>query len=167
MEAQDIKDIWKAYDRKLAKSLAMNMQLIDSIQKQKAENKLRSFYRNHLTAIILGIIWCAFLAFLVFNTHDKPFFTISVGAILLFTVFATGLYIYHLIILSQINISDSVMKTQQKLAKIKTSLHETGRILLLQAPFYCTWFLNKEMLMSSTAAWLVPLIITLFFTILS
>lgn len=145
MEELDLKNAWQSYDKKLDHLLQVNFKQLKEIQSIKAESTINSFKRNHLAVMLVGIAWVWFLGFLVYHTRGNPYFIISVGAIILFNVFAVFLYLRHLVILSSINIAESVTETQQKLAKVYTSYVQVGRVLLLQTPFYCTWWYTAEL----------------------
>ena len=145
MEDLELKQMWQAYDIKLEKLLVLNLRNFEQLQSQKARTKLNAFVRNHVVWIVLGVLWVAFLAFLVVNTLHNIWFVVSVGSILLFTAYATILYIKHVATISQINNNGNITETQEKLAAVRSSLNKTGRILILQAPFYCTWFINPTM----------------------
>ncbi len=145
MEELELKQMWQAYDKKLEKLLVLNLHNFEQLQSQKAKSKLNAFVRNHVVWIVLGVLWVAFLAFLVVNTLHNLWFAISVGSIMLFSAYATILYIKHVVAISQINVNGNITETQEKLAAVRSSLNQTGRILILQTPFYCTWFINPTM----------------------
>lgn len=168
MEELDIKQLWSSYDAKLERSLALNLKVIKELQTQKAEHKLRSFRRNQVTGVILGVVWIAFLVFLLVNTLHNIYFVISVGFIILFNVFATAAYIRHLVMLAEVNIDDSVTESQRKITEIQSSFTNVGRILVLQAPFYCTFWYNNDLVANAGIGfWLIQVVIVSFFTFIS
>jgi len=146
MNEQELKNIWKSYDKKIDKIIEINKQQLSAIQTQKAESNVQSFKWNHTIVMVLGIVWVLFLGFLLYNNHHNIYFTVSVGLILLFNVFAAALYLRHIIILSQINIAESVIETQHKLALVHTSYRQVGRVLLLQTPLYCTFYYSDALI---------------------
>jgi len=145
MNELDLKNAWQSYDRKLDHLLEVNFLQLKDIQSIKAESKINSFKKSHIFVMLLGVAWVWFLSFLVYNTKDNPYFTISVGLIILFNVFAVFLYLRHIIILSSIDIAGSIIETQRKLGLVYTSYVEVGRVLLLQTPLYCTWWYTEEL----------------------
>ncbi|SKB41573.1 hypothetical protein [Daejeonella lutea] len=145
MEELAIKALWHEYDKKLEQSLQLNYRIIKEMQTQKYEDQIGSFKRNQVAAVVAGVIWIMILVFLVVNTLHNLYFVASVGMIALFNVFAVAAYIRHLVLLDQVDISDSITDSQQKLAVIQVSLNNVGRILVLQAPFYCTFWYNQEL----------------------
>lgn len=145
MNELDLKNAWQSYDRKLDRLLEVNFQQLKDIQSIKAESKINSFKKSHIFVMLLGVAWIWLLGFLVYHTKDNPYFTISVGLIILFNVFAVALYLRHIIILSSINIAESITDTQRKLVQVYTSYVQVGRVLILQTPLYCTWWYTAEL----------------------
>ena len=168
MEELEIKQLWQAYDLKLEKSLQLNQKIIREIQTQKADNNINSFRRNQVFGVVAGILWIALLVFLILHALNNIYFVISVGLIALFNIFAVTAYIRHLALLSQVNIQDSVTGAQQKLSAIQSSLNNVGRILILQAPLYCTFWYNNELVKHGGATfWVINLVIVSGFVVLS
>lgn len=164
MEEAAIKQLWHEYDQKLEKNLQLNYKIIRELQTQKAEDRISSFRRNQIFGVVGGIIWILVLVFLVVNTLHNMYFVISVGLIALFNVFAVATYIKHLAILGQVDITDSVTSAQKKLATIQASLNNVGRILVLQAPLYCTFWYNQDLVdHGGTTFWLINLSIVAVF----
>lgn len=168
MEELEIKQLWQAYDIKLERSLQLNHKIIREIQTQKAEDNISSFRRNQVWGVVGGIIWILLLVFLIVHALNNIYFVISVGLIALFNVFAVATYIRHLAILDQLNVTDSITGAQLKLATIQTSLNNVGRILILQAPLYCTFWYNQDLVAhAGTTFWLINLAIVTLFVIAS
>lgn len=173
----ELQNIWKAYDRKLEEarvlnlqSWALNFKSFEAIQTQKAKSKLNSLGRFKTWVIVIGILWVAFLGFLIYHslTFSKIFFVLSAGMIALFNVFAIIVYIQHVVWIRQIDNSESVVDVQQKAAKLQTSTLQIVRILFLQMPFYTTWWFTPQMVTSGDLKfWLITIPITLLFTFLS
>jgi len=146
MHEQELKSIWQSYDKKIEKILQINKQQLHAIQTGKAESKIQSFKRNHVIVMVLGIVWVIFLGFLLYHTPDNIYFTVSIGLIMLFNIFAVALYLRHIIILNQINIAESITEAQRKLALVHTSYSQVGRVLLLQTPLYCTFYYSDALI---------------------
>ncbi len=165
MDNNDIKNIWQAYDKKLEKSLVINQKIIRELQSQKAKSQINSFVWGHALVMVFGILWVLFLAFLVYHSLDKIYFAISASCILLFNVFAVALYAYHISIITSIDIAESIIETQRKIVKVNTSFNNVGRVLLLQTPFYCTFWYTQEMVNSAGPLfWGIQLAVVTFFT---
>jgi hypothetical protein len=145
MKELDLTNAWQSYDKKLGQLLEVNFQQLKELQTLKAKSKITSFKRNHIIVMLLGVAWVWFLGFLLYNTRSNMYFSISVGLITAFNVFAVVLYLRHIIILSRINFSDSITETQRRLVQVYTSYVQVGRVLLLQTPMYCTWWYTEEL----------------------
>lgn len=168
MNESELKNIWQSYDQKIDKILTINRQQLRELQSEKAETKIQSFIRNHIRVMILGILWIFVLGFLVYHTLHNVYFAISLGSIMLFNVFAVGLYLKHIIILSKIDIAESITATQKKLARVYASYTNSGRVLLLQAPFFCTWWYTDELIQNGDAVfWSIQIAVVSLFTALS
>ncbi len=173
----ELQNIWKAYDRKLEEarvlnlqSWALNFKSFEAIQTQKAKSKLNALGRFKTWAIVAGILWVAFLAFLIYHslTFSKIFFVLSAGIIALTTLIAVIVYIQHVIWIRQIDNSESVVDVQKKAAKLQTSTLQIVRILFLQMPFYTTFWFTPQMLMSGDVKfWFISFPIVLLFSFFS
>jgi hypothetical protein len=168
MDELDLKKIWQGYDKKIDKILQINKLQLSAIQTEKAESKIRSFKRNHLAVMLFGIVWILFLGFILYHAHSSIFFTVSVGMIILFNIFAVALYLRHIIMLNQIDIAGSITDTQTKLIQVQTSYSQVGRVLLLQTPFYCTWWYTEELVRNGGFLfWAINLSVVAILTTLS
>jgi hypothetical protein len=85
----------------------------------------------------------------------------------LFTIAAIAVYIKHIILIRQLDYSKSITDTQKKLSELQASTFNT-RFLLLQTPFYTTWFWSTGMINGmGMNFWLISVPITLAFTALA
>lgn len=165
MNELDLKNMWQSYDKKLDHLLEVNHKQLKEIQTIKAKSKISAFKRNHLLVMLTGVAWVWFLGFLLYHMRGNIYFTISVGLIVLFNVFAVLCYLRHIIILSQINFSETITETQQKLAGVYTSYVQAVRVLLLQAPLYCTWWYTEELVLNGGSVfWIIQFVIVALFT---
>jgi hypothetical protein len=165
MNELDLLNAWQSYDRKLDRLLEVNFQQLKDIQSIKAESKINSFKRSHVIVMLLGVAWVWFLGFLVYHTNGNPYFSFSVGLIILFNVFAIFLYLRHIIILSSINIAESITETQRRLVQVYTSYVQVGRALLLQTPLYCTWWYTDDLVQhAGPLFWTIQALIVTAFT---
>ena len=174
MEDVQLKELLDSYNNKLEEARVLNLQswvlnfkCYENIQSQKVRSKLRSLITIKTIAILLGIIWVIFLGYLVFHSFQMKniFFIISLSAIILFTVLAIFVYIWHIVLISKINDSENVIKTQEKITRLQLSTINVTRILFLQAPFYCTFWWSQTMIANSPGSfWLISFPIALLFT---
>jgi len=165
MEELDLKNAWQSYDKKLDQLLEVNFQQLKELKTLKAKSKISSFKRDHIFVMLAGVAWVCFLGFFLYFIRGNTYFSISVGLIFLFNVFAVALYLRHIIILSQINFTDSITETQRKLVQVYTSYVQVGRVLLLQTPFYCTWWYTEELVQNGGLAfWTIQFVIVALLT---
>ncbi len=168
MNEEELKKLWQGYDQKIEKILHINRKQLQVIQSEKALNRIRSFKSNHILAVLLGLVWIFILAFLLWYAPNNLFFRVSVGMILLFNIFAVLLYAYHIVLLSTIDISASITSTQARLKKVYHSYLHVGRVLLLQTPFYCTWWYSVEFIKEAGILfWIINVPIVMLFTSLA
>ena len=172
MEDLELNTLWKEYDRKLEESRVLNLQswavnrqTFEWMQTHKVHSRLRPMGRFKGWAVFLGVLWGLFLGLLVVGDHGKhPWFTGSIGILLGFNVYAIAAYIRQLALIRQIDYTDDILGTQEKLAALQSSTLRTTRILFLQAPFYSTWFWSERLIgNNSMGFWAisVPVVILL------
>ena len=147
MEELEIRNLWKQYDEKLESVLSYNRWMVEEITKVKAKKALAGAKPIKYWGIALGIPWILFLNALVVVGYlaGNLFFAGSFSMIAFFTILALGTYIYHLVLIRQINVSESILEVQKKLAKLQTSSVTMTRIVFLQFPFWTTWYLQPAL----------------------
>lgn len=167
MEDTEIINLWKSYNKKLDESLQFNMKNAEDIIKLKVKSFLASMKPVKIFTIITGILWVAFVDVLIVGSFSfaSPFFLVSAAIQVLLTKLAIGIYIYQLVLIHQVDISQPVLATQEKLARLKSSTLWVTRLLFLQFPVWTTFFLNKGMFENGNyVLYAIPVIITLIFT---
>jgi len=175
MEDIELKNMWKAYDQKIAEAKILNLQswvvnlkTFEYLQTHKAQSILKSLSIFKSWAVVVGILWIFILAVLAFsNNFLNPYFTISVMIIMLFSIFATAMYINQIVLIKQINYSESIIDVQKKLAQLQSSTINGLRIVWLQLPFYTTFFWSTKWMMNDIKFWLIAFPVTLLFTLLA
>ncbi|MEO8819393.1 MAG: hypothetical protein ABI267_00305, partial [Ginsengibacter sp.] len=165
MEDAQLKDILESYNQKLEQAQVLNMQswvlnlqCFESLQKDKAQKKLKSLINFKLIAVALGVLWVMFLSYIFYFSLGKAsiFFLVSCGAIILITSIAIIVYIHQIYLIGKINNSEDVISAQERIIYLKLSTVNITRILFLQAPFYCTfWWTTKMIVDSPSSFWLI------------
>ncbi len=173
MEDIELKQILASYQKRLEatevlnqQSFKLNQQILKNWQTQKANSKLQSLIPIKVAAVVLGIIWVMALIYLIAHSlHWKNiFFLISASGIVLITIVAIIVYIYHIVLLKQINWGDAIVTTQQTIVRLRISTLQVTKILFLQSVFYCTFWWNTEMIINDPAKfWLISFPIALLF----
>lgn len=167
MEYTEIINLWKSYDKKLEESLLFNRKNAEDITRLKVQSFLSSMKPLKVFTILVGIVWVAVGDLIIINlfTIANPFFLISVAIQVLLTKLAIGIYIYQLILIHQVDISEPVLETQEKLSRLRSSTLWVTRILFLQLPVWTTFYLNESMLKNGNLWWYtLQIIITAVFT---
>ncbi|MVT06759.1 hypothetical protein [Chitinophaga tropicalis] len=169
MEDLELREIWAAYDRKLEKSLALNKKLITEIQTQKVRSLLRALIAGKIAVIITGSLWAIFLASLVSLalidlTPYSLFFIVSAVSCMLFSLVAVIVYIRHIMLIQEIDNSNSIIETQKRLAVLQTTTLKIVRASFLTAPFYTVFYLNENMFRNGNIGlWILQASVTAFF----
>jgi hypothetical protein len=170
MENTDILNLWKSYDKKLEESLILNRKNADEITKLKVQSLLKSMRPLKLFIIITGIIWVIFVDILIINFFHtaSPFLLISALIHVLLTKLAIGIYLYQIILIYQVDISQPVLATQDKLVRLKSSTLWVARLSFLQLPVWTIFYWNKSMLENGNF-WLyaIQFMVTVSFVVLS
>jgi hypothetical protein len=157
MDEIKIKELWQASNDKLEQSLSLHKKNTEDITKLKVETVLSSMKPIKIFAIIVGLVWVGFGSVVLFNLFrysysiTNPFFLYSATIQVLLTAIALIIYIYQLILLYQIDISEPVIDTQRRLHHLKISTLWVTRFLFLQLPVWTTFFLSKKMFVPENA----------------
>lgn len=169
MENTEMINLWKSYNDKLAENLMFNKKNAEDITKLKVQTFLSTMKPLKIFIVLMGICWVIFLDILIVHLFHaaNPFFLVSAITIALFNKLAIGIYIYQLIVIHQIDIGESILKTQEKLSRLKSSTLWVSRLLFLQLPFWTTFHLNKTMLENGNGwLFLLQFVITVSFVYL-
>jgi len=162
----ELKNLWKEYDRRIEEAKTINLKTFEFLQTQKAKSKLNALSTFKKWVIFAGILWIAFLVFLIVNSLaiSKIYFVLSLSAIVIFNIIAVAVYIKHVILIHEIDNSESLIEAQQKTAELQASTLQITRILFLQTPFYSTFFWSQGMINSNpTAFFLISVPVALLF----
>lgn len=148
MQDTELINLWKSYDKKLDENLSFNKKNAEQITKLKVQSLLASMRPLKIFTSIIGIVWVGFVDILIINLFmvANPFFLISAIIQVLLTKLAIGIYLYQLILIHHIDISEPIVETQEKLAHLKSSTLWVARFLFLQLPVWTTFYLNESML---------------------
>ena len=148
MENTDIINLWKSYDKKLEENLVLNKKNAEDITKLKVQSLLQSMKPLKIFIILFGVIWVGFVDVLIFNFFQiaNTFFFLSAGIQVLITKLAIGIYLYQLILIYKVDISEPVLATQDKLASLKSSTLWVARLSFLQLPIWTIFYWSKSML---------------------
>jgi succinate dehydrogenase hydrophobic anchor subunit len=164
MSTDEFQEIWKAYDRKLEKSLQLNLHLLKEVQSQKARSALRSFIAGRVIGIVIGMLYLALLCVAFWFVRTQPVMAVSFAVFIICTVIAIGEYIQEIGVIRGIGYGDNVVDTQAKLAGIQSGIVRTLRVSWVQLPFWATFFVSNELLRKGGRTFLmieVPIVLVL------
>lgn len=148
MENAEVINLWKSYNQKLEENLMLNRRNAEDITKLKVQSFLSTMKPLKIFIVLMGIGWVVFLDVFIVHLYAvvNPFFLVSAIVIALLNKLAIVLYIYQIVVIHQVDISEPILKTQEKLARLKSSTLWVTRLLFLQLPFWTTFHLNKIVL---------------------
>lgn len=155
MKELEIIELWKSYDKKLEENLVLNRKNTEDITKIKVQSFIFSMKPIKIFTILVGVLWVIFVDTLIINLLNiaGPFFLISAGIQVLLTKLAIGIYLYQMILIQQVDISEPIVATQEKIARLQSSTIWVTRLLFLQLPVWTTFYWNGSMLENGNA-WL-------------
>jgi len=152
MEDIEIINLWKSNDKKINENLLLNRKNAEEIIKMKAQYLLSSMKPIKTFTIMIGVLWVGLGTVVLGNIYfdafseDNKFFLFSATIQVGLTAIALFLYLYQLITIHQVDITEPILKTQEKLASLKASTLWVARILFLQLPVWTTFYWNGSML---------------------
>jgi hypothetical protein len=157
MEETNFVLLWKEYYEKIDQSLAINKQLLRETIDRKAQSALQSLIRLKTIGIIAFVIYLVLLGIVLFYaishySSAANYFIISMTAIFLINVRGLYDYIKHLVWTNNIDYDGSITEIQQKLTKLQLSIFKHSRVMVLQFPFWTTFFLSDKWFPQSVGA---------------
>ncbi len=170
MEETNFVLLWKEHYEKIDQSLTINKRLLTELLTEKAQSSIRSLLRGKAAGIIAAVIWLfilgAVLAVAFANySHAANYFITSIGAIFLINVKALYDYIRYAIVIDRMRYDGSIVAIQEKLKSLRVSLIRHTRIMVLQLPFWSTFYLSDKWFPGTAGAGyvVVQLLVTGFF----
>lgn len=170
MNEFELKKLWKTANEKLEKTHIVNRINSDEISQQKIYHFISSMKPIKIFTLLTGIFWVGLGTiilshiYLYSSSEINIFFLFSASVQVGFTAIALFIYLYQLITIYQVDITDPILKTQKKLASLKMSTLLVARILFLQLPVWTTFWWNDVMLQQwNFFQWLITGSLTLVF----
>ncbi|MBK9491187.1 MAG: hypothetical protein IPO07_22165 [Haliscomenobacter sp.] len=165
MDDKELKALWQTQALKLEKNILLTRKYAEEISKMKVQSALASMKSPKIFTIIVGILWVGFVDFLIIGAWQSgsAFFLVSATIQVVLSKLALGIYLYQLVLISQINLGTPVLEAQEKIASLKASTLWVARLLFLQLPIWTTFYLNAQMLKQPLSLF-INLLITALFT---
>lgn len=167
MEDKELINLWKTYDKKLEENLTLNRKNAEEITKIKIQSSLASMKPLKVFTVIVGILWVTFVDVLILGAFKAggTFFLVSAIIQVILTKLAIGIYMYQLILIDKVDINDSILVTQERIARLKSSTIWTTRLLFLQLPIWTTFYWTETMWTNANLwTYIIQISITLIFT---
>lgn len=149
MSADEFQQLWKSYEEKLQKSMKLNQRLMEEALNRKARRVLNWQIVFKIIMIGLGIAWNIFVGGLLWKYRTEPAFVVAALMVLCCTGYAIGGYFVQVVLMSQINMSNSITATQKQLAMLEALMVQTLRVPFLQLPAYFFFFVTRRMVATS------------------
>jgi len=171
MDEIELKKLWQTTNGKLEENIVLNREKSGDITKLKVHNFLSSMKPIKIFTLLIGALWVGIGAIALsgiyvyaFSEANK-FFLFSATVQVLLTAIALIIYIYQLITIYQVDITEPILKTQNKLANLKISTLWVTRILFLQLPVWTAFYWNASMLENGNwLLWIFQGMVTLSFS---
>jgi len=174
MDELELKKLWQTTNDKLGENFVINKRNTEDITQMKVHNLLSSMKPIKIFTLLVGVLWVGIggvaLSSIYLNSFSEAnkFFLFSASIQVGLTAMALFVYLYQLITIYQIDITDPILRTQEKLSNLKISTLWITRILFLQLPVWTTFWWNKTMLTDwSVLQWITTLFFTLLFTVIA
>lgn len=174
MDENNIKKIWRSSNEKWEEALALSTKNAEDIAHLKVRGLLNSMGPIKLFTLIVGIVWVGLGMTILFHIYiyafseANKFFLFSASIQVGLTGLALYIYLYQLITIYRVDVTEPILKTQEKLASLKTSTLWVTRILFLQLPVWTTFYWNETMFSEwGFFQWLMQAIVTSAFTIIA
>lgn len=166
MQDDSIKQLWDSYHAKLDENLRLTRQNTADVAQMKVRTFLNSMQPLKIFTLLAGILWVIFVDVLLIALYPvaSPYFLASAAIQVLLTKLAIGIYLYQLILIWQVDISEPILATQERIARLLSSTMWVARLLLLQLPVWTTFYWSEGLVNSgSPGFYLVQIPITLAF----
>ena len=161
MSTDEFQALWKAYEQKLQRSLKLNEELMEAVRSRKVRAAFRWQIAFKIVMIGLGVGWNIFIGALLWHYRIEPFFVVATVMVLCCTGYAIGGYFLQVVLLMQMNMSESIVGVQKQLAQLEAIIVRTLRVPFLQLPAYFFFFISRHLASTAGATfWIIEGCIT-------
>jgi hypothetical protein len=174
MNDTDLKYLWKTGNEQIAIGQTSDKTNLDSLTKRNVTHFLSSMKPIKIFTLLVGLLWVLGIGYvlikLTINAYEQvsPYFLYSAYFQLMLTAIAVILYIFQLSTLYSIDFDKPVIILQKTLINLKVSTLNITRILMLQLPFWTTFYWNESMFKNGTLPFFILQgAVTISFTYLS
>jgi len=171
MNELELKQLWQSTNEKLEENFVIHKKNTEDLTQVKVQSLLGSMKPTKIFALLVGFLWVSIggyaLSSIYLNSFAEAnkFFLFSASIQVGLTAIALYVYVYQLIRINQVDITDPIIKTQEILSNLKMSTLWVTRILFLQLPVWTTFWWNDTMLTDwNLIQWILPVTVTALFT---
>ncbi len=171
MNELELKQLWQSTNEKLEEDYVIHKENTKDIAQVKVHSMIGSMKPIKTFALMVGFLWVGVggivLGEIYLNSFSEAnkFFLFSASAQIVLTGIALFVYLYQLIMIYRVDVTDHILHTQETLSKLKISTLWVTRILFLQLPVWTTFWWNETMLVEwSTLQWAAVMFFTVSFT---
>ena len=156
MNDTDLKYLWQAGNEQIAISQKSDKTSLDKLTKRNVNHFLSSMKPIKIFTLLVGLLWVLGMGYvlikLTINAYDQvsPYFLYSAFFQVMLTAMAVILYIIQLSTLYCIDFNKPVAILQKTLINLKASTLNVTKILILQLPFWTTFYWNESMFKNGT-----------------
>lgn len=174
MNDTDLKYLWQIGNEQIAISQKSDKTSLDNLTKRNVSHFLSSMKPIKIFTLLVGLLWVLGIGYvllkLTINAYDQVslYFLYSAYFQVMLTAMAVIIYIIQLSTLYSIDFNKPVVILQKTLIKLKASTLNVTKILILQLPFWTTFYWNESMFKNGTLAlFIIQGTVTMSFTYLS
>ena len=156
MNDTDLKNLWQAGNEQIAISQKSDKTSLDKLTKRNVSHFLSSMKPIKIFTLLAGLLWVFGIGYVLIKltiiAYDQvsPYFLYSAFFQVMLTAMAVILYIIQLSTLYSIDFNKPVVILQKTLINLKASTLNVTKILILQLPFWTTFYWNESMFKNGT-----------------
>lgn len=145
MEENELRNIWKAYDVKVEKSLQINYKILETIQSQHVRSMFTPLLGFKIVELIIGVLIMIFLGNFLYANLSVNYFVAASGILMIFCLLAIIGSIKGIYLISKIGYDSSVLDSQRKITLLESTTRLQGsiirylRLAILSVPFYMAY----------------------------
>lgn len=156
MNDTDLKYLWQTGNNQIAISQKSDKTSLDKLTKRNVSHFLSSMKPIKIFTLLAGLLWVLGIGYVLIKltiiAYDQvsPYFLYSAFFQVMLTAMAVILYIIQLSTLYSIDFNKPVVILQKTLINLKASTLNVTKILILQLPFWTTFYWNESMFKNGT-----------------
>ena len=156
MNDTDLKYLWQTSNEQIAISQKSDKTSLDYLTKRNVSHFLSSMKPIKIFTLLVGLLWVFSIGYvlikLTINAYDQVslYFLYSAYFQVMLTAMAVIFYLIQLSTLYSIDFNNPVVILQKTLISLKASTLNVTRILILQLPFWTTFYWNESMFKNGT-----------------